>query len=846
MLRVTLKSILGHKARLAMTGLAVVLGVALMAGTLVLTDTVGRTFDDLVADIWDGTDAAVRSSDSIETQFGETLREPLDDSLVAQVAAVDGVAAAEGFVQGQARIQNAEGEALGNPDFGPPSFGMSWGEVEPLNPFLVAEGAPPVGPDEVAIDRGTAEEGDIAVGEQVTILSAVEPRTFTVSGLVTFGTIDSPGGSNVALFEMATAQEVLGLPGQVNEIGAVADEGISQQDLVDRLGAALPEGVEAVTGEARAAEDQESFQEGLSFFNTFLLIFALIALFVGAFIIANTFSIILAQRGRELALLRAIGASRRQVLASVMAEALVVGIVASLVGAAFGVGVAALLKGLLAATGIDIPATGVVIQPGSIANAVVTGVAVTVLAALLPALRGSRVPPLAALREVSLDTSATSVVRLVIGVLVLGIGALNLVAGFNDGENAGVAVGTGAVAGLIGIWILGPIIARPVVRVLAWPLPRLRGVTGSIARENASRNPKRTASTAAALMIGVGLVSFISIFATSAKASVSQLLEETVTGDLIITTGGFGATGFSPALAEDVRSIDGVEQVTSIRAVPAEIEDEPVFLAAFEMATIDTVSDPGRVQGDLVGLGPDQIAVSEDTAESDELALGDEVVLRTQTGEHRFTVGAIYENPEVLGSHLLDLAGFDPLVPTPLDIQVFVAFAEGADPVATKAAITDAVSAYGNAEVQDLEEFTESFFGQIDQLLNLIYALLGLAVIIAVIGIANTLALSVHERTHELGLLRAVGMTRSQLRGAIRWEAVIIALLGTALGIGVGIFFGWAMVQVLDEEGFTAFRLPWSTLLVVVVLAGVAGVVSALGPARRAARLEVMEAISTE
>lgn len=848
MFRTTLKSILAHKARLGMTALAVVLGVGLMAGTLVLTDTVGKTFDDLVADIYDGTDAVVRSTEQIDSPFGDALRTPLDESVLATVADVDGVAATEGFVQGQAVVTKPGYEAPSTPGGAAPNLGLSWGDVAELNPWDLVEGERPQAADEVAVDRGTAEEQGIVVGDTVNVATTAAPYEATVTGIVTFGTVDSPGGAAVTLFEPTTAQEVLGKQGSFDEIGVVAAEGVSQDEVTASLNAALPEATEAITGEAKTAEDQQSFRDALSFFNTFLMVFAIVALIVGTFIIVNTFSIIVAQRGHELALLRAIGASRSQVLGSVLLEAVVVGLVASVAGALAGIGIASVLKGLLAAFGIDIPSGPTVITPSSMGTAIAVGLVITVVAAAYPAWRAGKVPPIAAMRDVAVDASGTSLARTIIGAVIALGAVVSLVGGVAGDTTAEAAplVGLGTFLLLVSLVVLGPIIARPVASLLGWPLARLRGVTGTLARENAARNPKRTSLTAAALMIGVGLVGFITIFAASATASIDKLIDDSVTGDLVVADrNGFGS-GFSPSLAQEVQSVDGVAAVSPIRIAPAEVDGSGTFVAGVDVDQMVELSDPDVVEGEAATMGEGDLAISSQVAEAEGWALGDTVPVAFQGGTAELEVAAIFENRALAGDYFVDLTAYEAWVPTQLDFQVFAKLADGADPATTQEAVTAAIADYPTAEVQDLTEFKEAQAAPINQLLNLIYALLALAVVIALIGIANTLALSIHERTRELGLLRAVGMSRAQLRAAIRWESVIMALLGTTLGLVVGLFAGWAMVQALASEGFSTFRLPVTSLVVVVVLGALAGVTAALLPARRAARLDVLDAIASE
>lgn len=849
MLKATLRSIAGHRARLAMTGLAVVLGVALMSGTLVLTDTVGRTFDNLFANAYAGTDAVVRSTDVVEAPFGPEIRSPIADTVVATVAGAPGVAVAEPSVTGFAQLVAPDGEVVGNPRAGTPSFGFNWSEVAELNPFRLTDGTAPTGPDDVVIDRGSAIDANIAVGDNVTVLTATSPRQFTVSGIAAFGEVDSPGGAVVTMFSLATATELFASPGTVSEIGVVATDGTSQQQLVDNLTPLLPAGTEALTGAERTAEDQNAIAEALGFFNTFLLAFAIIALVVGAFIIYNTFSIVLAQRTRELALLRAVGASRRQVTVSVLVEAGLVGLVASVIGLVLGIGTSVGLRALLGATGFSIPATSIVVSGTTVAVAVGTGTAITLAAALFPALRASRIPPIAALRSVAVEPTRTPLLRVVAGIAVVGLGALNLVGGLTSdggGDAAIAAVAVGALLVFVGVAVLGPTFARPVARALAWPLPKLAGVTGTLARENASRNPRRTATTAAALMIGVALVGFIAIFASSATASLDRVIDDSFTGDLIVDSGQFFGGGVSTDLADAVADVPGVAASTGVRFATATIADNPTFVFGADTSVLGDIVDPDVVTGVVANLGPDDIAVSAQTASTDGLNVGDTISVRFPTGLRTVTVVGTYDNRTLLGDYLVDLATLDAATTEQLDFQVWLALEPGAEVAVVQQQLVEVAAPWPTVEVLDLTEFKQSQAAQFQQLLTLIYALLGLAVLIALVGIANTLALSVFERTRELGLMRAVGMSRNQMRAMVRWESVIIAVFGTLLGLVIGIAFGWAMVQALSSEGLAVLRLPVTTLVAVVVIAAVAGVAAAVLPARRAAGLNILEAIDSE
>ncbi|MCU0311268.1 MAG: FtsX-like permease family protein [Acidimicrobiales bacterium] len=848
MLRVTLRGLIAHKLRLATTALAILLGVAFMSGTLVLTATIGATFDGLYADINAGTDVQVRSAEVVDTEFGEQ-RGTLDEGIVAEVAAVDGVRTASPDVTGYAQFVDKDGRAIGNPNQGAPTLGFNWIEDPELSPLNLAAGRPPEGDGEVVMDKGTADANGFEVGDEVTVLSASGSEAFTVVGTTRFGKVDSPLGATLAVFDLPTAQRVVGLPGRLSAVSVIAEEGVGPDDLAARLDAALPETAQAITGAELTEEQQTQTRQALGFFNTFLLVFALIALFVGSFIIYNTFSIIVAQRTREMALLRAIGAGRRQVLGSVMVEALVTGVLASALGVVAGLGVAVVLRNLFALLGIDIPATGLTIEPSAVVIPLVVGVVITLASAYFPARKASRVPPIAAMRDVAIDESGRSLTRMLAGVAILTLGIVMVAGGlWADIDNAVALVGLGAAVTFLGVAVLGPVLARPLAGALASPLPRLRGIAGRLARENAMRNPKRTSATAAALMIGVGLVGFITIVAASASTSIRGTVDEGFLGDLVVQSNAGIGGGLPPTVASGIAALPEVAVVSSERIGPALVDGSGTLLYAVDASTFVQIGDLQVSAGDLTALDePGTIAVYQGTADEKGLALGDTVpVVYPATGAQELEVVAFFDEQQILGEYATGLATFEANNDVQLDTFVYLQLAPGVSLDEGRAAVAAVTDPFPNADLQDKTEFADSIVGQINQLLNLVYVLLLLAVVIALIGIANTLALSIFERTRELGLLRAVGMTRRQLRSAVRWESVIIAVMGTVLGLVIGAFFGWALVTSLRSEGFTDLTFPVVQLVVVVVMAAAAGVLAAVPPARRAARLDVLRAISTE
>jgi putative ABC transport system permease protein len=848
MFRTTFKSLVARRFRLFASSLAVMLGVAFMAGTLVLTDTIQKTFDELFSDVYAGTDAVVRADGAFDSS-GIEQRGRVDASLVDTVSGVDGVADAQPDIRGYAQLIDRAGEAVGDPTTGPPTLGGNWIDSEELNGFRLVDGNAPRRDDEVVIDKKSADDTGYRVGDTAQVLVKGGPEDVTISGIATFGDADSPGGASFVLFTQDAAQRLIAEPDEIDSVLVVAESGISQTEIVERISAELPAGTQAVTSDEVTKESQDEIKQGLSFFNTFMLVFAVVALLVGGFIIFNTFFITVAQRTRENALLRALGARKRQVLVSVLLEALAVGLIASVVGIGVGILVAAGLKTLLAAFGFELPAGGIVLGVNTVIVSLVAGVGVTLVAAISPARKAGKVPPVAAMRDVAVgSTGYGSKQRIVVGgtLLVLGGGLLGYGL-FGSPGNPLPIVGSAVLLVFFAVAALGRTVALPLSRFIGFPLPRLLGIRGQLARENAMRNPRRTAATASALMIGVGLVAFISIFAASAKASFGTVIDRAFTGDFVITSpAGLGSGGLDPGLADSLNDLPEVDAAGGIRAGIAEIDGSATQFVAASDEAFDIV-DVDPVAGSPAELGTDTIAVFEDVAEEKGLSIGDRVpVVFKDTGRQELTVAMIYGEPQPAGNWLLGTEAYEANVDDQYDFQVFVKKADGVDTATAKAAVDEVAAAYPGAKVLDQSGYKADQTKFIDQLLGLIYAMLALAILIALLGIANTLALSIIERTRELGMMRAVGMKRNQLRSMIRWESVIIAIQGTLLGLVVGVLFGWALVTALADEGFETFRLPVTALVAIVVLAALAGVLAAVWPARRAAKLDVLRAVVTE
>jgi putative ABC transport system permease protein len=841
MWRTTLKSIAAHKRRLLATCSAVLLGVAFLSATLVLVHTLTTGFADILAKANAGTDALVRSS--VQVGGGDFPERGLvDRSLAGTIAAVDGVAAVAPRIEGTGRIVGADGDPVG----GERTIAGNWVTDERLNPYRLAEGRAPAAPGEVVIDKAAAEEGHLTVGEE-TVVRTPDPVHVRIVGLAAFGGADSPGSATYAGFTTQFADQVLlPEPGKASSIAVAAEPGVSQAELVSRIGAVLPHGVEALTGAELTRELEEQIQgDDHETFQQALILFAGVALVVATFSIYNTFSILVAQRTRESALLRALGASRGQVLRSVTAEALAVGLLASVGGIAAGTGLAWGLLAVMDAIGLATPAVSPVLDASTVATALAVGVVVTLLASLVPAVRASRVPPLAALRDVAVDRSATSRRRAVAGVVVTGAGIALTIAGAT-GETLPLT-GPGALATLIGVVVLGPVAARPAAAVLGAPQTAWRGMSGLLAQRNAMRNPRRTAATATAMMIGVAVVSLFAVVGASLKQSIDDSVNKQFAGDLVIV--GEGAGGLSPDLANAVAELPQVAAASPLGNARVRIDGEDTIATTFDPATIQSVMHLDVRQGSLRDLRPDQVAISAGYAGEHRLVLGDPVTVDYPDGvTERPTVGAIYAGDNLSeGSGIrLPREAFFRHTSRPADVNLLIDLADGVPIEAGEAAVQRVADRFGAPDVQTNQEFTQSIAGEINQLLTVVDMLLVLAIVIALMGIADTLSLSIHERTRELGLLRAVGQTRAQTRTMVRGEALTVGLFGTVGGLGLGLFLGWALVSALASEGFGSFAVPTLSLAVVLALGALVGVVAAVRPAHRAARMNVLSAIATE
>ena len=828
MFRMSIRNLVAKKLRLFTTALAIVLGVAFTTGTMILTDTMVESLDEAVADFNDGVDVVVRGVPVGEDEVF-TLRAPVALDHVDRVAAIDGVTTATPYWAGYTQVVGEDGKALDLLQ----SLGLNWIDDPELSAFTLAEGRPPTDDAEIALGEVAAAAAGVGVGDPVDVITMAGRETFTVAGLV--ATHDMPGAENASLvfFTDDAAEVRLGDAGTTQQVLVRSDD-LSPDELAGRLALSL-RGVDVVTGADRVVEEQDSLGSAIGVFETILLVFGGIALFVGSFTIANTFTITVAQRTRELALVRAIGASRRQVLGSVVIEAAMIGLVAAVAGLAAGFGVARGLLWVFDTFGIDFPTSTLVVQTSTVVTAFVVGIGVTVAAALVPARRAATVSPVDAMRDASIESITTSRRRIVTGLVLAAIGAYALVRGVIVADAA--LVGLGSVSSFFAVLTLGPVLVGPVTRAVAWPLRRL-GTSGRLAAANAARNPRRSASTAAALTIGVTLVAGASMFASTASASITDDAAEVLTADAAVRP-----IGPNPGLPSEVdrlaASVDGIDTLP-LHQVVAQVDGDMEFVGGLDLARRDGFVDVTVLDGSITDR-VDGIVIGDDLADERELTVGDRIpVLFGDGASTSFEVTAVVEQTNALPALV---AAYDAVAPHGIGLDRVVLLSGAPDAVAEVDAL---LAGQPTATVESIDEYAESLAGALDTVLNLVLGLLGLAVVIAVLGIATTIGLSVHERTRELGMLRAIGMERRQVRRSIRLEAVVIALFGTVLGLAMGLGFTAAAISTLADEGFGAPTVPVSTLVAVVLGAMVAGTLAAALPARTAARRPVLDAIATD
>ena len=844
MFRIALKGILGRKARLILTSLAVILGTSFLAGTSVFSDTLNRTFDNLFSDVFKNVDAYVRSTQVIEADFGQEERQRISADLVSIVESVPGVRDASPDIQAFARIIGKDGKPIGSGGQGPPTFG-SVGEEFAGALWSTAQGRWPVGSTEVVIDEASAKAGKYILGDSVKVVAQSGSREFTLVGIASYGDVRSPGGATFALFDSVTAAEFLTQPGFIDAILVSGDGSVSDAKLTQAIQDALPTTgkTETLTGAEITLETQDQIGSALDFFGILLKTFSFIALGVGCFVIYNVFSISAAQRQRENALLRAIGASRKQITRAMLIESIVVGLIGSIVGVVAGIGLSVSLTALLRALNIDLPSSGLVVSQNTVTSTIVIGLIVTVLSAILPARRAGKVPPLAAMRATALEIAEPGRKRLITGLLSIALGVAIIGAVVAGASNN--YLGIGILFVFIGTIVLGPIIARPVALFLGRPAARFRGVTGTMARQNSARNPKRTSRTASPVLIGVALVTAVTALAASIKGQIDDVFTAQFKGDYAISTDARGFGGLSPSLAVDLNKLPQVEKATGFGFLTVKVDGRGQYVTTINPKTIEGLWDIGLINATYADLKTSDMFVSEKVAKRRNIAIGS--VLQTTFGDgstRPLTVAGIYVNNEI-GDYIANSQLVDGSAIIMFDIGVYILTKENVDKAEAFAALDAAVKKYGQGELLTKQEYINKQSGQVNQLLGLIYGLLMLSVIISIVGIIITLLLSVFERQRELGLLRAVGMTRSQVRTTVRWESVITSLLGAVLGILLGIGLGWIIVFALKDQGLTSFKLPVGPTIIIMIMSFIVGLFAAIYPAWRATRVNILDALNT-
>ena len=858
MIRFSLRSLAGRKVRAALTMIAIVLGVAMISGTYVLTDTIEKAFSSLFAESYSGTDVVV-SGQGPDISFQGTASEtpPVPADLVDEIRDVPGVELAMGGIydEANAEILTKDGEAVttqGAPSFG---FGIDTSpEYARFNPLNLLEGRWPEGPSEVVIDANTADNEGYVVGDTVEIATLQPKRPFTITGVAQYGSVSSLGGATFAVFDVPTAQVLFDREGEFDAISVAATEGTTPDELVTEIQAILPPDARATTGAEEAQEQQDEVSEFTSFFRYFLLAFAAIALFVGSFVIFNTLSITVAQRTREFATVRTLGGSRRQILGSVILEALVIGVIASVIGLFTGLLLAEGLQALFRGLGLDLPQAGTVFATRTIVVSLLVGVLITLLAGLFPAIRATRVPPIAAVREgATLPRSrfAPFTPYIAGGTVVLALALLGY-AMFADGLDIGgrlLAIAAGVLALFVGVAMLSSRLVRPLTVVVGAPAASLGGVAGGLARGNAIRNPGRTAATAAALMIGIALVAFVSTLANGMKQSNRGAIEDQIAADFIITSQD-GYTPFVAAAGAAAEEAPTPDVVTHVRAEVADIAGHGAYLTGIDPALITNGYTFDWVEGSdatLAELGENGALVSSKFAEDNGITVGDTVAIQTASTPAEAVVKGIYRPPPfypLLGTLSVPIPMFDQIVERPRNQYTFVSV-DGGPTEAVRTELETATAGFPDAKVRTRQEWIDKEDAEFNQFLVLLYVLLALSVIVSLFGMVNTLVLSVFERTRELGMLRAIGMTRRQMRRMVRHESIITALIGAAIGVPLGIFLAVLVTRALDEFD-VRFAIPWGQLIVLTVVAVIVGVIAAITPARRAAKLDPLQALQYE
>ena len=837
------KSIRARWGRTLAILFAITASVSFVVGSFVLADSLRATFDNLFQELNEEVDLEVRAAQAFES---DDARDPIDVAIADSIRAVDGVEIAEPILQRYAQLLDADGEAISPP--GGPTFGVSWEGDDGLQGVTVKEGRAPSGPDELAIDKATADTEGFAVGDTVSYLTDVGTFDGTISGTVGLGSADSFGGAQLVALDLDTALVHFGADGQVDAIDIAVADGVDVVGVQQAIEEILPPQTEVVTGEEVAQETADNVNQFVNVFGTGLLIFAFITAFVSAFIINNVFQITIGQRLRELALLRAVGASGRQVRWMISIEAFALGVLATVFGVLGGLLVARGLIAAFDAAGAGFPDTQTVLQVRTVAIAALVGIGITMVSVIVPSRRAAKIPPVAAMRP-ELGFVAMRSRRLVAGVIVTLIGLTMFLVGLflRPGGTPGLIAfaGIGALALFLGVASLSSTVATPVTRVIGWPIEKLFKVPGALARQNVARAPRRTSSSASALMIGVALVSSTAVFASSLRASLVDTLESAISADYIVTDAGF--QGLSPVVSETLAEVPELEAVTPIRGISGQVDGSTKNFGAVDPVAFEKLVDPDLQEGTIADLGLDELLLHTDPANDLGATIGSTVDVTFQNGvEQTLTVAGIYGDA-TFGNWLIGLVTLDEISDAPArDFFVIGKLADGVDPVAGDTAVRAAMEPFPQANVQTNAEFLDSQEAQINQLLVIITMLLAFAILIAILGISITLALGVFERTREIGLLRAVGMNKRQTRRSVRWEAVIVSIFGALIGIIVGTFLGVILTLAVPDDVIS--KLAFNPTIIVAILVGavIAGLVAALYPSYKASNMNVLEAIATE
>jgi putative ABC transport system permease protein len=848
--KLALKGLLTRKLRSVLTGFAVVIGVAFVVGTLVFTDTINASFKDLFERTQKGVDVEVEAHQAVKADFSAAPTMPA--SALAKIKSTPGVKVAEGSVSSNGTLVDKHGKPITSS--GPPTLIVSRSQEKIFQVLDYDSGGPPQTAGEVALDRGTAKKYGFKVGDSATVSADAPAKTYKVSGIASLDGKDNLAGAKLVVMTLPEAQRTTGHDG-FDSI-SVSTGGNDPDKVKAQIKSELGSDFNVRTGKEAAEQQAQDLSDALGFIRTALLVFAGVALLVGGFLIFNTFSVTVAQRTKEFALLRVLGASRAQILRSVLVETVIVGLVASVLGVLVGIALAPALAAMLAAFGIDLGTTGLVITPSTVIIGLVIGVVATVVSGIVPARRATRVEPVTAMRESVLPDVGHLRKRRVVGSIgLIGFGVIvlfyGLFGGLSSSSAAASLLALGAVLMMFGVAFLAPLLVRPLARGLGAPLARFQGLTGVLARENAIRQPQRTAVTAAALMVGLALVVFVTIFAAGIRGSVDKTIDDQVSAALIVQNQD-GFTPISQEVVDKVKTVPGVAQVSPIRFGTGIVRgvDGNTAATGVEPETIGSVLKLKWKQGSprtLSTLGANQAVIDSSWAKSHKFAVGS--VLHVTTPLNRqidYTVAGTFKNQAGLTANLIVTAQS---LATQWDVKqvafVMAAGTPGAKPEDMAKAAGAALKGFPSAEALSISQFKKKQADQVNQLLGLVFALLALSVIVALLGIVNTLALSVHERTRELGMLRAVGMSRRQVRRMVRAESVITAGIGAVLGTVLGIAFAAIISRPLASQGFV-FILPVGTLIVFFVLSAIAGVLAAIPPARRAARVDVLRAVTTE